>query len=190
MKTFFAILLAAITFTAGARADRILIYKGSQTSRTNGGKGRTDSSYVLFDLDTLEYDYVLYGGVGAGKFHSLLGPVAIIDSPIGIPSGKTQTYFAYSTTTTTTPFTLLLGAFWGTNSSVAIGGGTTMEAPKKLTQSYRGIGGDGTEPDDTVTTITGMYDIDLTFTVESNTVPDNLTEATDIVLNALTLKGY
>ena len=190
MKTITAMLLAVITFANLASADRILIYHGSQSNSTNSGHPQMDASYLILDLTTFQYVYILYGGSGGGKFSSLFGPFSFVNSPIGVPGGKTKSCFVFGSTTSTSPYTFTLGTFSGINSPLVLNTGLTADYPKILIYSYRGVAGDGTEPDDSITTIMGTYNFNSKFTMQSNDTNDTLTQATNIVTTYLTVKGY
>lgn len=189
MKTILAMLLAVLTFAAIAKADTILIYGGSHTDHINGGAGKTVTSFLIFDLNTLQFAEVEYGNSG-GKFTALFGPTAMVSDPIDIPKGKTETCLAFGATTTTSPFLFKVGTYIGTNSTVSIGGAMTGPYAKVLTYTYRALAGDGMNADDDVTTSSGVYQLNTTLTEKSNNAADNLTGGTNVVNTYLTTKGF
>jgi hypothetical protein len=191
MKTFFTALLAVVALASFAKADRILIYRGYQTGRTNESISPLKHSYILFDLDSLQSVRVQFGGPVVGQLYYSVGtPSAFVYAPITTGATTSQTYFGYGSTTVSTTFNVTFRALYGENVMQNLGGTFSGEYPGSLVYKDYALSGNGVPSGDTYTKLSGLYDICPLLTEESNASDDNLAAATLIVTDFLTKRGF
>jgi len=189
MKRLMTVLVALVALCNNSWADRILIYKGSQTNKHNDAHSQVVHFYILFDLDTLLSNSVVYGGVGKSKTFSAGTPAAYVYAPLTAPKGS-ETVFANGIVDMSASFELVMETFTGRNSLLNLGGTFTGEFPVTLSSSVRNIQGGGTLASDNNFVANGSYVLVKSLTQQSNESNDNLTDATTIVTAALTKEGY
>jgi hypothetical protein len=190
MKVFFSVLLALLTFANLAKADRIVVYEGSQDGTTNNALTGIVNYFWLFDLDTLQFNDVTYSGAGSNKTYSVGTAAPFIYEPITSAPNLTRTYFEYGSSNMSATFSLGFEYFVGDDSFENLGGTFTGDIPTRLTFKSYSIAGNGTTGGDTASLETGVYTINLDVTRESNASNDDLTAATTIITAALTKAGY
>jgi hypothetical protein len=191
MKTFFTALLALVCLASFAKADRILIYRGYETGRTNTGVSPLKRYYVLFDLDSLQVVRVEYGGNVPGQlYYSIGAPASFIYAPITTTGTYSQTYFAYSSNDPGPPFNISFRYFFGQNVNQSLGGTFSGEYPGALQFKDFELSGNGATAGDTSAALNAMFVIRPGLTEESNASDDNLTAATALVTAFLTNLGY
>jgi len=194
MKLLSTIFLALLSIAPLAKADRILIYQGSELTETNNSPypvaGR--KHYIkLFDLDTLQSVSIEYGGeIGREYYYSVGAPSAFVYAPITTGATTSQTYFAAGTAATGATFSNSFLAYSGNNLPLTLGGAFTGNYPGILIYVNFARSGDGTIPADTASSGFGNYDLNLGFTRETNNSNDDLPTATAVVTAQLTKSGY
>jgi len=193
MKTFLSSLLALLLVASFAKADRILVYQGSQKGRVNNTIGALDHSFMLFDIDTLQsvaIDYTFTTGASPTKTYSVSSPVNFLYDPIATPTNFTQTVFQYSNATMSPPFNIGFTTFVGNNTLLGLGGTFIAQFPYKLILTYYSVTGSGTTGTDTASFGSGVYNINVPLTRQSNASNDDLTTATTLVTQSLITSGY
>jgi len=191
MKYLTALVLAMFALVDLSKADQVLIYKGSEVDRSYG-TGKTQSLvadyYWLFDLTTLNFDYVYYFKSSGKKLYATYAAVAFVSEQVQETAKTTNTNFVYSKTAT--PSVLDLGFAGGVNSSIAVSSTSTAEYPRTLAFQSHYFYNNGAASTNTVTYDSGMYHLDLPLTQESNNAGDSLTGANTVVTNFLQQQGY
>ena len=197
MKTLIAVFLALVALCNVGRADRFLIYVGSAKERTTGTLvSKTYATVVvtdyfyIFDVDSDQYVVIGYSDVKGSKSFFQNSPASFISAPYAISSKATRSVFVFSTSTTTTPFTIATSTFTGNNVLQDFGGSFAGEYPAVLGYTVSGINGDGSLANDIVYSGSGVYRLDAALTKESNENNYGIAAAADIVVTFLSNKGY
>jgi hypothetical protein len=191
MKRIFTFVLALAAFASLAKADEILIYQGSQIDQINNRNVQLTRYFVVFDLTTLEYVRIGYGGAVPSEYYYSVGqPAAFVYSPIPSGANSTQSYFAYGSSNTSATFSLGFGFYSGDNTQPNLGGSLTGKYPATLSHRNYLHSGDGSTVADVADFDSGVYDLRVGLTQESNASNDDLTAATAIVTEALGKQGF
>ena len=192
MKLLIAALLTFITLCNIAKADRILIYRGSLTRRTFDADSHTvsiTSYYYLFDIDTLQSASINYfKSKGDKLYQSSLSP--FIYAPVATSLKTSKSLFVFSTTFTSNGFNINSSVFSGSDRQQSFGGTFTGSFPIVLSFTSFGVSGNATIPQDTQFMASGAFRLQTLLTTESNASNDNLTTAASIVTNLLAQEGY
>jgi hypothetical protein len=194
MKSIVTICASIFLFGGMAKADPILIYKGSENQRTNLGANRIRSYFVVFDLTTHEDVAIEYGGYtinGISTYYYSVGvDTPFVYVPVTVGSNTSDTYLASGKTYQGSTFAQKFTMFAGRNSQLSLGGSVSGEYPAALSYVNYDHAGDGTVPGDTVLGDVGTYDLAVGMTRESNDSNDDLDTAVGIVTGLLESEGH
>ena len=170
MRTCIALLLAACCLGNIARADRILIYKGTITQKSIGESVAAhdvlttgSAAYYFFDVDTSGYNFITYSDIrGVKRYHiNYYTTTPYIYSPYSSSSIATDSTFIISNSNTSTPFAISTETFSGANVLQNFGGTFTGEFPATLRFTELSVSGDGTLANDVQLSGSGLFSIDL-----------------------------
>lgn len=193
VKRIFLLLVAMVCGLGGAvaaRADHVLIYNGYQDRRTNGGPASLTRYYVIFDVDTLEYNTVQYLVLAGHKTTQSEGPIAFEVAPIKVTAAVSQSIFVTGTASMGANFDMQLTTFAGTNAVLVLGGGFTGKYPRILTYSSRTIDGVESPASGTSYVDSGVYSLNTHLTTYSNEHDYDFAAATALVTTYLGALGY
>lgn len=198
MKNIIAAFLCLLAVAGAARADRVLIYKGTlyntEKSSTTSAKDAKTSNYAffLFDIDTQQYASVYFTDVKGVKTYTVNGQAAFSDAAIQTTTnGSFYSNFAFGGTSTGSSFEYRLGIFTGRDSNLTIATGFSGEIAKVLTFSGILLSGDATVANDSELTISGVLDLNTTLTKANFTASgSSLSDATTVVTTYLASLHY
>jgi hypothetical protein len=199
MRTCIVILLAVCCLVNIARADRILVYKGTITQRSVGASVAASdvattgsSAYYFFDVDTPGYNFITYSDIkGVKHYHiNYYEPLPCVISQFTASSRATETTFIISSSTTSTPYLVSTNIFTGVNVLQDFGGTFTGKFPATLRFTEFSVSGDGTLANDVQLSGSGLFRIDLIDTRNANASNYSVASEVATIATGLANTGY